>query len=105
MSISNKVETVVRELVKLCEEAHINESAENLIRVLIAYLRGKDDKEEDDYAINAVVAKLILNAIPYLKANEFLLYKEEFQVLCKCIAFDGKEEEQYIEEKRNEVLI
>src|SRR6185503_10753391 len=89
--MDQKIKEVIDELIMLCEKAGINENQHNLLHVLIAYLRIPKIKEEEDYAINAVVASLINDILPHIKEEDLKVTKSELAIFCKSIMINNEE--------------
>lgn len=97
--MEKRIEEVVHDIAKVCEEAKLNEDPKNLIHVLIAYLRTSKVKSEEDYAVNAIVAVLIHDTLLQLKEDSLTMAINEIAILCKAIMiYDGDSEEEDLDE-------
>src|SRR5712671_6365810 len=102
--MDERIEAVVHDIAKVCEEAGLVDHPENLIHIIIAYLRTNKVKTEEDYAINAIVAVLIYEASARIKEDTFKIAVNEIGILCKALMIydNSHEEKKEIQEDRTD---
>lgn len=103
--MEKRIEEVVHDIAKVCEEAKLNEDPKNLIHVLIAYLRTNKVKSEEDYAINAIVAVLIHDTLLQLKDDSLNMAVNEIVILCKALMIYDESHEDIPEEIQKDIKV
>ena len=91
--MEKKLKELVDEILDVCIKSHIVENPENLIHVLLAYLRCNNNRTIDDYAANAIVADIIYSITGNIKSDEIKITTSELQRLCQCITVSNIEEQ------------
>jgi len=91
--MEKRIQEVIEDIKRVSEDSKAVNNAKDLIHVLIAYLRTKSNKLEEDYVINAIVACMINETLPKVEEDTINLSLKELSILCNALIINEDEEE------------